>query len=160
VLKAFIAAICLWVGLSATAFAQEPPSEERLALAREVMVLSGGETAYTDMMVQMRPLIIQDMRSRGMSPDMAERAYVVMSEEFARESPRFMELGALAYANAFTDQELRDMAAFLRTPSGQAMIRNQAEVAGAMMRAGAIIGQEIAPRVAERMRGYQPPHTP
>lgn len=159
-LKAIAAAACIWLACGASALAQEAPSEARLALAREVMVLSGGENTFNQMMVQMRPMIVQDMRTRGVSQEAAERFYEVMVEEFALEAPRFMELGAIAYANAFTDQELIDIAAFLRTPSGRAMMERQPEVAGAMMRAGAIIGAEITPRIAERMRQLPPPHTP
>lgn len=159
-LRAFLAALCLWFGLDASAFAQEPPSEQRLALAREVMMLSGGESAFSDMIVQMRPMIIQDMRNRGVPEDAAERVYLIMVEEFGREVPRFLELGTIAYANAFDDQQLTDIAAFLRTPSGRAMVENQAEISGAMMQAGMIIGQEIAPRITERMRQSPPAHTP
>jgi hypothetical protein len=112
------------------------------------------------MIVQMRPMIVQDMRSRGLPQETAEQVYLLMVEEFGREGPRLMELGAIAYANAFSDQELIDLAAFLRTPSGQAMIENQAEIAGAMMQAGMIVGAEIAPRIAERLRQQPAPHTP
>jgi hypothetical protein len=131
-----------------------------MVLAREVMMLSGGESAFNDMVVQIRPIIIQDMRTNGASQETAERVYALMVEEFAREAPRFVEAGAIVYANAFTDQELRDIAVFLRTPAGQSMIENQAEIAGAMMQAGMIIGQEVALRVIERARQTPAPYTP
>lgn len=159
-LRICLSALCLWFGLGASAMAQERPSEERLVLAREVVTLSGGESAFRDMMDQMRPMMLQDMRASGMSEQNAIHIVDMFVEEFAIEVPRLMELGALAYANAFTDQELRDLATFLRTPSGQAMIENQAEIAGAMMRAGMLVGQEVGARVVERARQNPPPHTP
>ena len=159
-LRICLSALCLWFGLGVGAMAQERPSEERLTLAREVMVLSGGERAFRDMMDQMRPMMLQDMRASGVSEQNADHIIDMFVEEFGAEAPRLIELGALAYADAFTDQELRDMAAFLRTPSGQAMIEHQAEIAGAMMRAGMLVGQEVGARVVERARQSPPPHTP
>lgn len=71
-----------------------------------------------------------------------------------------LELGAIAYANKFTDQELIDLAAFLRTPSGRAWAENQNEIAAAMMQAGMLVGQEVAARVLERVHRQPAPHTP
>lgn len=159
-LRTCLLALCLWVGLGASALAQEAPSEARMALAREVMTLSGGEGAFNGMIEQMRPVIVEDMRGRGASQELADHVYALMVEEFRREAPRFAELGAIAYAGAFTDQELIDIAAFLRTPSGRQMIAKQPEIAGAMMRAGMIIGQEVAARVIERARQTPAPNTP
>ncbi|MBX3429460.1 MAG: DUF2059 domain-containing protein [Hyphomonadaceae bacterium] len=153
-------AVCLWLGLGVSAMAQERPSEERLALAREVMSLSGGEAGFLDMMEQMRPILLQDMRSQGVSEEMANRFTELFVQEFAQEAPRLVELGALAYANKFTDQELQDLAVFLRTPSGQAWVANQNEIAAAMMRAGMLVGQEVAARVIERARQRPAPQTP
>lgn len=158
-LKACLTALVVWFGLNAAAFAQAPP-ESRMVLAREVMMLSGGEQAFNDMVEQIRPMMIQDMRAAGATEEAAQHVYSLMVEEFAREAPRFVELGAIAYANAFTDQELVDIAAFLRTPAGRSMVENQAEIAGAMMQAGTILGQEVAMRVLERTRQAPVPHTP
>jgi hypothetical protein len=159
-LKIWLSVLCVWFGLACAAFAQERPSEERMALAREVLVLSGGEASFTGMIDQMRPLMLQDLRARGVSEEMAQRIINLTTEEYAREAPRFVELGAIAYANAFTDQELRDIADFLRTPSGRSMSAHQTEIAGAMMQAGAIIGQEVGLRVMERVRTQPAPDTP
>jgi hypothetical protein len=159
-LKICLSVLCLWIGLGVSAMAQERPPEDHVALAREVMRLSGGEEAITGMMDAMRPIMLQDMRSSGVSEENAGRIVEMFVQEFALEAPRLAELGAIAYANAFTDQELRDIAAFLRTPAGEAMIEHQTEIASAMMRAGMLVGQEVAVRVIERARQTPPPLTP
>lgn len=159
-LKIWVSALCVWLALAGAGFAQERPSEERLALAREVIVLSGGEAMFTDMLAQMRPMMLQDFQSRGVGEEVANRFIEVFTEEFAREAPRFVELSAMAYANAYNDQELRDIAAFLRMPSGRAWVQRQSEISGAMMRAGMIIGEEVAARALERVAQTPPPHTP
>ena len=87
------------------------------------------------------------------------RFVTMFIEEFRQEAPEFIELGAIAYANAFTDEELRGIAAFLRTPAGHAMVEHQGEIAAAMARAGAVIGEQAAARVAARMQ-VSPPHQP
>jgi len=159
-LKTFLSVLCVWLGLTAAAFAQDRSSPERLALARDVMLLSGGEAAFTGMMDQLRPVMLQDFRSRGVSEQTANHLIDFMMQEFAVEAPRFVELGAIAYADAFTEDELRAIADFLRTPAGRSMIEHQAEIAGAMAQAGMVIGEEIAARMIERMRQSPPPHTP
>lgn len=150
----------LWLGLSVSAFAQERASQERLDLAREVLMLSGGESAFTAMMDQLRPMILQDLQQQGVSEQTARRMVDLMIEEFATEAPRFVELGTIAYAEAFTEEELRAIADFLRTPAGRAMVENQHEIAGAMMQAGRIIGADVAERVIARSRQVTPPHSP
>lgn len=159
-LKTWVCAAFVWMGLGSVAFAQDTPSPERLALARDVMMASGGEQLFNDMFEQMRPLMAQDMRSRGVSTELAQRIITMTADEYRREAPRFVELGAIAYAGKFSEQELRDIAAFYRSPAGRALIENQAEIAGAMMQAGVIIGQEIALRIQERLRTTPAPNTP
>ena len=133
-LKTLFGAILAWVMMSVGALAQQPQSPERLALAREVMMLSGGEAAFTGVMETMRPMMIQDLRQRGLTEDVAQRFVTMFIEEFMKDAPEFIELGAIAYANAFTDEELRGIATFLRTPAGRAMVDRQTEIAAAMAR--------------------------
>src|SRR5512145_2373442 len=104
-LKSLFGAILAWAMMSVGALAQQPPLPERLALAREVMMLSGGEAALTGVIEMMRPILLQDLRQRGVSEDMAQRVVSIFIEEFRQEAPEFIELGAIAYANAFTDEE-------------------------------------------------------
>ena len=158
-LKSLFGAILAWVMMSVGALAQQPQSPERLALAREVMMLSGGEAAFTGVMETMRPMMIQDLRQRGLTEDVAQRFVTMFIEEFMKDAPEFIELGAIAYANAFTDEELRGIATFLRTPAGRAMVDRQTEIAAAMARAGAVLGEQAAARVAARMQ-VPSPHQP
>lgn len=148
--RAWFGAAMAWLAMSGAALAQAP-SEERMVIAREVMLLAGGESAFTGMIDAMRPMIMQDMRNRGVSESMTQRAWQIMVEEFAKEAPQFVELGAIAYAGAFTDEELRAIAEFYRTPAGRAMVDHQTEIAGAMARAGGIIGAEVGARVSARL---------
>jgi hypothetical protein len=108
----------------------------------------------------MRPMMLRDMRAQGVSEQTAQHFIDMFVEEFAQEAPQFVELGAIAYANTFSDQELRDIAVFLDSPTGRAMVEHQAEIAGAMMQAGIVIGDEVATRVLERSRASPPPDHP
>lgn len=47
---------------------------------------------------------------------------------------------AMVYANTFTEGELRELAKFYRTPTGQKLVANQPE----LTRQGAAVGQKIA----------------
>ena len=86
-MKAWFGAALVWAAMSVSALAQAPPPEERLALAREVMVLAGGEASFTGMIDAMRPLTEQQLRGHGMSEAAVQRAWAIMVEEFAREAP-------------------------------------------------------------------------
>jgi len=159
-LKSWI--VCVAFALSfavGEARAQTPP-EENLAVAREVVVLTGGETAMRSMMDAMRPLMLQDLRSRGLAQDVAERYVALFLEEFEKEFPRVMELSAIAYAGAFSLRELEDIRSFFRTDSGRAMAERTPRLTSAMTQVGAMIAEEIAPRVAARMSSEPPPAGP
>ena len=159
-IKVWFGAALAWAAMSVGALAQAPPSEERLALAREVMVLAGGEASFTGMINAMRPLTEQQLRSHGLSEEAVQRAWAIMVEEFVKEAPQFVELGAIAYANAFTDEELRGMAEFFRSPAGRAMVAHQTEIATAMAHAGMIIGRDVGLRVAARLEDEPERHAP
>ena len=156
-LKIWVSALCVWLGLAGAGSRRSGHRRTALALAREVIVLSGGEAMFTDMLAQMRPMMLQDFQSRGVGEEVANRFIEVFTEEFAREAPRFVELSAMAYANAYNDQELRDIAAFCVCRPGRAWVQRQSEISGAMMRAGMIIGEEVAARALERVAQTPPP---
>jgi hypothetical protein len=144
---------------NATARAQTP-SEESLVVAREVVVLAGGEAAAHAMMETMRPMMLADLRSRGVPQDFAERYVVLFIEEFRVEMPRLNELSAIAYAGAFTLEQLREMRAFFGSETGRALAAHAPELTAAMTRAGALIAEDIAPRVIARMESEPPAADP
>lgn len=149
-LRALIACVAFTVALAGAEARAQAPTEAQLAVAREVVTLSGGEASLQDMMDTMRPMMRTDLMSRGMSGEQADRYVGLFIEEFRQEVPRILELAAVAYANAFTQQQLVEIRAFYQTETGRVLAAKLPELSGAMARAGALIGEEIAPRALER----------
>jgi hypothetical protein len=142
-----LAACLLWPG---AARAQTPP-EARMAIAREIVELSGGTDTMLAMMDTMAPAMQADMRSRGVPEEFAARFTRLFIEEFRAELPRIVELTAIAYAGAFSEAELADMRDFWGSSSGQALRQRSPELTRAMTQAGMLIGAEASARVAARI---------
>lgn len=120
-LKAWIACIAFVVAFAGAQAHAQTPTEEQLTVAREVVLLSGGEAALRKTMDTMRPLLRADLVNRGMSAEQADRYLGLYFDEFEQEMPRILELSALAYANAFSLHQLQEMRAFFGTETGRAM---------------------------------------
>lgn len=158
-IRTWIAAAAVWAFFGAAA-AQEPPAQE-LTLAREIITLGKSVDMMNTMMGTMRPALIDQYRSQGLSQDAAERLVEIFLEEFADEHDAIIELAAIAYAERFTEQQLIDVRDFLASPSGRAWSDAAPEMTEAMSRAGMIIGEEVGVRAVrrfqqERERGRDP----
>lgn len=137
-----------------SADAQTPP-ESLLVVAREVVTLSGAEDNMRNMMQTLAPAMEADIIARGAPRALAVRFSELFIEEFESEVPQVLELAAVAYAGAFTEQQLIDLRDFYRTPTGQALRERTPELTQAMTRAGMIIGQQAGQRVLARLQAEQ-----
>lgn len=110
-------------------------SAESMSLARELTTmldLAGNASAGVEVMLDL-------MQSQN--PQLAEFRGVLerwMHKIFNSEEAA--EAFARVYAESFTETELRDVVAFMRTPSG----RRFAAAQGELMRRGAEVGQRLA----------------
>ena len=90
----------------------------------------------------------------------ADELRTILSEEFAgifvEHKADMARATRDAFARHLTDQELRDVTAFYRTPTGQHLVELQAIITSESMRDGQEIGRRAAmdamPRIIERMR--------
>ncbi|WP_102106920.1 DUF2059 domain-containing protein [Oceaniglobus roseus] len=107
-----------------------------------------------------RPVIVKalenDLDQRGITLADRDRFFDLFLEEFIAGFTEKMQAETAAiYRNAFNDTQLADIAAFYRTESGQALLRQLPAVmamgAAAGQRAGQIAGQEAGPRLAARI---------
>lgn len=99
------------------------PSPEAQRLSHELIEAVGGEA---NMKATMQAAFDQVMKGmpEETTPDAktkmdALKAYV--KDWMDRRTGLFVEAAAQAYAQTFTEQELRDLLAFYRTPSGQSV---------------------------------------
>jgi hypothetical protein len=154
----FFAAFSLAAALLGTARAQTY-SEEHLALAREVVALSDAEGAMGEMLDLMAPEMANQIVASGASREFATRYVELFREEFRADAPRMAEMLSVAYAGAFTLQELRDVRDFYASPSGRSLVAKTGEINQAMSRVGMLLGEEVGQRALARMeaeRGRRP----
>ena len=76
----------------------------------------------------------------------------IMTQEFATLKSGLLDEIASVYAKAFDKAELRSFVAFYHTPAGEKLARLTPVLAQQTMGAGQKFGQQVAARVAERMR--------
>ncbi|MFY9694795.1 MAG: DUF2059 domain-containing protein [Xanthobacteraceae bacterium] len=147
-------AAMLLASAPAPAQSQTQPSAESLAAARE-LVQAGHAT---DNLKKILPTILQNLKAAIVQnrPEV-ERQYDSMMPLFTQKAQdRLNELTdaiAVIYANNFTVDELHDIAAFYRTPTGQKPIARQAVIAQQSMAMGQQLGRLIAQDVQQELSG-------
>jgi hypothetical protein len=150
--------VCALAG-PARAQDQSAYSDAHLALAREVVLSAGTEEMLNDMTRRMAPTMADQIVAGGADRAFAERFVEIFLEEFAAG---IIELTAIAYAGAFNESQLRDIQAFYQSPTGRAFVEQAPEMTAAMMRAGTMLGEDVALRALQRLRAerQQPPMNP
>lgn len=110
---------------TASTAAAAPVDPVRMQLARQVLEASGGAKATEAQMRSMYAAIGKAMsQSMGASEaKLAEQMSRDMQEEVVSLIPSILDASAKAYAQNLSEKELRDMLAFYKTDSGQAVIR-------------------------------------
>jgi len=134
-----------------------PQTPEHLALADalvEVAQISQSQMKMVPQVVEM----LMPMMVRGNEAH-AEEVRTILREEFVSiftlHQKDFARASRDAFARHLSDQELRDLTAFYRTPTGQHLIEVQPIIMAESMNAGQDIGRRAAidamPRIIERM---------
>jgi len=134
--------------LAALVRAQDP-SAETLAAARELSAIMTGDTIgqmTTAMSAQIWPTIAQQLSAKVDAATIAE-----IRAEFERSLTDFtgevMKDAPETYARHFTAQELRDMVAFYKSPSGAKALREMPKVM-------TDVGARLAPRLQTLQTGF------
>jgi uncharacterized protein len=134
--------------LAAPVKAQDP-SAETLAAARELSAIMTGDTIgqmTTAMSAQIWPTIAQQLSAKVDAATIAE-----IRAEFERSLTDFtgevMKDAPETYARHFTAQELRDMVAFYKSPSGAKALREMPKVM-------TDVGARLAPRLQTLQTGF------
>ena len=128
------------------ALAQPAPSATAVAAAREVVEIKGGSAMFDPVIVsvieqtkgalqQTNPQLAKDLNEVGTQ----------LRNEFAPRRNELLAEAAKFYAARFTEQELKDMATFYKSPLGRKMIVQEPLV----LEEAFNFVQQWAPRVSE-----------
>ena len=133
--------------LAGAALAQQP-TPAAVAVAREVVELKGGSAMFDPVIISM----IEQTKAALMqtNPQLAKDLEAVGTQlrtEFVPRRSELMAEAAKLYANRFSEQELKDMAAFYKSPLGRKMIVQEPLVLDEAFN----YVQQWAPRVGEEV---------
>ena len=120
------AAAIACLALIQAAQAQQQPSAAAVTLATQFLELKGGIGAYDpaiDGVVTHRKGVLLQINP-NLGKDINEVEQLMRRESAARRQELHQEI-AIGYASVFTEQELKDMIAFYKTPLGKRMIEQE-----------------------------------
>jgi uncharacterized protein len=158
-LRRFAAFIALALAAASPAKAQTPPaapSPETLAAARELIQV----THATDQFKIILPTLFQNLKAAIVQnrPEV-EKAYDAMIPIFNRKAEQRLDelitVMATVYANNFTADEIHDITAFFRSPTGQKFIQRQQTILQQSLAAGQQFGREVASDIQQEMSQHQ-----
>jgi hypothetical protein len=131
----------------------QQPSAAAMATAKEIVAVTGATTLFNPLIAgvveQAKLLFLQ--QNPGLSKELNEVA-AKMRNDLA---PRFDELVndvARNYATFFTEQELKDVLAFYKTPAGNKLISGQPKVFDASMKFAQEWSIKLSDEVIAKMR--------
>ena len=121
--SALIALTLLALAPAGEGSAQSPPSAVAVALAKEIIIAKGTSAGFDSI----GPSIIERAKSvyLQLNPSLARDLNEVAAKLKLEYAPRFAEPlneAARAYAAKFTEQELKDILAFYKSPIGKKVV--------------------------------------
>jgi len=145
-------AIALLV-IGPVAHAQQQPSAAAMATAKEIVNVTGASALFTPLISgvveQAKLLLLQQ------NPNLSKPLNEIAEQLRAEMAPRFSELIdelARQYATRFTEQELKDLLAFDKSPLGQKLQTEQPAVVETTMRFAQTWGNTMSDQVIAKMR--------
>jgi hypothetical protein len=146
-----IRCVGLFLLMAGPALAQAP-SPDAMSAARELMLV----TKSIEMVKSILPAVANNLKPAVVQgrPEV-DRAYdtilpIVMESMSDRMDKAVDEIAAL-YASNFSAQELRELAAFYRSPTGQKLVEKQPLIAKESMAIGQKFGQAVAKEIQGRI---------
>ncbi len=122
-----VAWACLWSCFAVPAARAQEPSANAVAMAKELIVVKGG-TAMFDPVV---PGVIESAKNSyvptnpNLMRELNEVAAVLHKELDEPKKAELLNEVARIYAQRFTEQELKDILAFYKTPLGLKLLKEE-----------------------------------
>lgn len=140
--------------LLAVSSLQSAHAESKQDKIRELIQISGASSTL-DMM---RGPMIQQLRVNldqaltDLTDDHRQQLIAVIEDEFEATFPEFVNMMVPIFDKTFTEQEINDVVAFYKTPSGKAFAEKQPQMMMQSMQVGQAWGQLFGQRVSERVK--------
>jgi uncharacterized protein len=128
------------------------PNANHLALAREVMLSSGIARSFDSII----PAFADQIRQQSVTrPELAKdlnEVLTALQPEMELQKQRMVDTAARIYADKLTEAELKEIAAFFRSPAGKRYVESQPVVLDEMVQAMQNWTQEVSEYVMVRVR--------
>jgi hypothetical protein len=111
------------------------PDPVRLELAHKLVEASGGQ-AQAELQMKMMFEAMKSSVAKNMPAEQAQLLgpiYDDLGQQMVKLTPQLLNLSARAYAQNYTEKELRDVLAFQTSESGQSMIHKAPQVRAQVM---------------------------
>ena len=148
-----VATVAVVLALASPAAYAQQPSATAIASAKEIVAITGATALFNPLISgvveQAKLLFLQ--QNPALSKDLNEISAKLRSDL----SPRFQELVnevAKNYATSFTEQELKDILAFYKTPAGAKLISDQSKVVDASLKFAQTWANTLSEQVIAKMR--------
>lgn len=148
-----VAAIAVALGLSSLAAYAQQPSAAAISTAKDIINTTGANTLFTPLIAgvveQAKILLLQQ------NPNLSKVLTEVADKMRADLAPRFDEIGnqlANLYATSFTEQELKDLLAFYKSPLGKKLLIEQPKIADASLKFAQNWANALSDEVIAKMR--------
>ncbi len=148
----------LLAGIQSALLIVSPPvraddAADRLKLAQQVLVVAHVADNFRNfmplMMAQLKPLVQRQGQVDSTDLDRFTKLFTVRADAAADQ---FAEKMGQIYATEFSAEDLGNLLAFYKTPSGQNLLSKQSSIAQASLAVGKQLGQDIAKQVIEDMQ--------
>jgi len=141
------------IAMSVAAQAQKKPSAAGMATAKELVKVTGATALFTPLIagVVEQAKIVFLQQNPALSNDLNEIAAQIRDEL----APRFSQLTdevARLYASHFTEQDLKQILAFYKSPVGQKMLKEQPQVVDSSMKFAQDWANNLSDEVITKMR--------
>lgn len=151
---AFIAALaCAAISAVPASAQQASPSASSIAMAKEMITLKGGTTMFERIV----PGVIESAKNSlvptnpGVIPQLNEVAAILHKEMEAKKAELINEVSTI-YAQRFTEQELKELLAFYKTPLGRKAINEEPAALDASMKRAQTWADDLYEKVLSRFR--------
>lgn len=149
-LAAALAAACLAGGGVARA---QAPTPAAIAAAKELVVAKGGTAMFEPLI----PGVIESAKNTFLptNPQLAqplEQVAVELRKEYEPKNAEILNEVAKIYAQHFTEQELKDLVAFYKTPLGKKLLTQEPLALDQSLKAAQAWAVHFSDEVIERFR--------
>ena len=120
-----VAALAVATGAWGQTAAPAAIDPAKMDLARQIVAAVGGEK-QAELQMRLMFTAMQKAVAQSLPADANQLQgpiFELMGQEMVKLTPQMLEISTRAYADAYTEKELRDMLAFQTSETGQAMVR-------------------------------------